>query len=128
MAGIKVVLDIYSGQPNPQWELSDEQVEELSRRLEESRQEPRGERRKPPYLGYRGFIIRNPKLQAGLPYEIEAHGGSLAVTETEEGARGDDRRLEFYEDVGGIHDWLLEEARRRDFSEEIAAMGGPRER
>ena len=52
-----VTLDIYSGVPNPSWTLSDDQVQELQRKIgRTSGAEAQGGSL--PVLGYRGFIIR----------------------------------------------------------------------
>lgn len=62
---MRVELDIFSGRPNPSWELSVDEAAELSRRLAaliktETRPDEGG-------LGYRGFVITNPDPLAGIP-------------------------------------------------------------
>jgi hypothetical protein len=52
-----IVLDMFSGKPNPSWRLDREQSKELLNRLRVSRRLPQVEDRKPrPGLGYRGLI------------------------------------------------------------------------
>lgn len=50
-----VELDVFSGRPNPRWELdeqSSQQLRQLEERLTSARQAPV----EPPGLGYRGFV------------------------------------------------------------------------
>ncbi len=128
MAGIRIEVDIYSGRRNPSWEPSDAEIEDVRRRLERSRGERRGERRQPPTLGYRGFVIRNPKLEANLPYRVEVFGGFIEVVETDKGADGERPRTEMYADSGDLEQSLLNAAASRELADDIMAMGGPRYR
>jgi hypothetical protein len=51
-----VMLDVYSGRPNPTWILDDQQAKELQQKIGRARAAPRGGSL--PLLGYRGFILR----------------------------------------------------------------------
>jgi hypothetical protein len=126
MAGIRIEVDIYSGRRNPWWEPSDAEIDDLRRRLEQSRGERRDEQRPPPRLGYRGFVIRNPKLEANLPYRVEVFGGFVEIVETDKDARGERPRTELYADSGDLEQSLLDEAARRKLADDIMAMGGPK--
>src|SRR3954453_18739212 len=128
MAGIRIEVDLYSGRRNPSWEPSDVEVEDVARRLERARADRRGERRRRPTLGYRGFVIRNPKLEANLPYRVEVFGGYIEVVETAKNADGERPPTEMYADSGDLEQWLLSEAARREMADDITAMGGPRHR
>jgi hypothetical protein len=75
---MQVELDAFSGRPNPRWELTDADGDELRRlegRLERSGAEPP----EPPGLGYRGFLYgeagRNTRAYKGY---IVAPDGVLA--------------------------------------------------
>ena len=52
-----VELDIFSGRPNPRWEV-DEPVRRELKRLESGLGAAAGPPRAPPGLGYRGFLYR----------------------------------------------------------------------
>lgn len=95
---IEVMLDIFSGLPNPVWELSSAEETELLARLETL--PPRYEEvlPEPPGLGYRGFVIRPagcPKLQG----PVTVYKG--AVRYADEGYKDVQRELE---------KWLLNKA------------------
>jgi hypothetical protein len=56
---ITVELDIFSGRPNPSWELRGEQAQTLLHMLEGIRRSSAARRfRSPPDLGYRGLYLR----------------------------------------------------------------------
>jgi hypothetical protein len=55
---VRVELDIFSGRPNPVWELQDDEVAELESIL--ARSSPLQAKVDPPGLGYRGFIVHRP--------------------------------------------------------------------
>ena len=121
-ATVEVILDIFSGRPNPSWKLSHHQIAELRRLLEASRRERRDEGREPPGLGYRGFIIANRSQVHGIPYRVQVYGGVLTITETF--AEGPVRPV-YYADAQRMEDWLLRQATEQGHAEDIAAMGGP---
>ena len=50
-----VVLDVYSGVPNPTWVIDDQEARELQRKVGSGRKGVGGSL---PLLGYRGFILR----------------------------------------------------------------------
>jgi hypothetical protein len=91
----KVTLDIFSGLPNPTWELSEQETQELMSRLEAL---PRTEKIvEPPTLGYRGIVVEGGSDRLDGPLRI--YRGTIAAPD---GARSDpDRSLET---------WLLETA------------------
>jgi hypothetical protein len=142
---IEVMLDVYSGRPNPTWTLTAREVEELKRLLEASRGERREEGPQSPYLGYTGFVITNRSLIAGIPYRFRAHGGVLAVRDeppeeaAKKGKEGHEgkkpkgrakkhkqQKTVYYGDRHRIESWLLEQAVGRGYTETIEKMGGPR--
>ncbi len=57
---LEVVLDIFSGRPNPSWVLPHPLEAELVARLEALRPAPAEDVPEPPGLGYRGFIVQAP--------------------------------------------------------------------
>src|SRR5437660_10024912 len=76
LSRVEVMLNIFSGRPNPRWRLSDEQVNDLQARL---RALPEAAPVVPPGLGYRGFIITNPGNDPRLPSRIEAFASASTV-------------------------------------------------
>ena len=124
MAGtIEVIVDMYSGRPNPRWPLSDGHIEDLKRRLEESRNQPQEEGPQPPGLGFRGFRIVNPKPEADLPYEVHVYRGTLTVAESPAAPI-----REQFTDVTGIEGWLMTQAAEQGLGDAIAQMDDPRHR
>jgi len=120
---IIAIVDMYSGRPNPSWELNEPQVEEFRRMLESSRatEPPSGQ----PFdgLGYRGVQILNRDREADLPYRVDATGGFLRIIERP----GDEASaVHTHSDEQGIERWVLEQAEARDLGRSIERMGGPR--
>lgn len=93
---IEVELDVFSGRPNPNWLLSEAQVEELKAKL--SAPLPAAKPKVPPQLGYNGFIIRNSNKIPIIPDYIRVFSGVLAIT--------DKGRTRYCKDVFDIEKWL----------------------
>ena len=100
-----VELDIFSGRPNPTWDLSKDQADEFASRLTDL----------PPCdrvptvggLGYRGFEVRNPGERADLPARIRVLHGFIYLVE--------DARTRCFVDEKGIEPWLMEQAEAQGF-------------
>jgi len=54
---IEVVLDIFSGRPNPTWPLAGNRAAEWLSRLEALPPATEADAAEPPGLGYRGFVV-----------------------------------------------------------------------
>ena len=52
---MRIELDVFSGRPNPRWELDESQSRELLQ-IQERLELSRSESAQPPALGYRGFL------------------------------------------------------------------------
>ncbi|MBM7115388.1 hypothetical protein [Archangium primigenium] len=69
---MRVMLDVYSGVPNPIWELSADKAKELVDRLAGKAIDPRAEA--PNVLGFRGYVIMSEGddqlARAGLPSDF----------------------------------------------------------
>lgn len=107
---ITVILHIFSGRPDPQWELDEISAESLIEKLSSVTKI-----RKPAevpdnaILGYRGFRILNGISEPGLPRDFTVFRGSVVSTELkEQAAVADTEQLELM---------LLEEARKQGFGE-----------
>lgn len=111
---MRVELDVFSGKPNPTWQLSTEEVAELASRLRSMplAREPFVEGA----LGYRGFVITNGEEPIGLPAQIRVFKGVVVTT--------DERSTKQYQDVNGIEPWLLEQARKRGYGDIIDVTVG----
>ena len=120
---IECAVDLYSGRPNPTLRLSDEDWAELRRRVESARRTPRPERREPPYLGFRGYRIYNPKLEAGLPYKVAVFGGFVTITEYEPRKENADAAApQHFADEGRLEEWLEARAVEQGLAKDIEAV------
>jgi hypothetical protein len=82
---MQVVLDVYSGRPNPSWEITAEESEQLLATLRQLPERTTGDL--PASLGYRGVVLQGGAVRA-LGFErITARGRAVLA----EGAQG--RRL-----------------------------------
>jgi hypothetical protein len=71
----EVVLDTYSGRPNPSWRLDAGQEREFLEQLESLEPQPDDQaEQQPPLLGHRGFEIQSPESGAGT---IRVYGGTV---------------------------------------------------
>ena len=109
---IEIELDVFSGRPNPNWMLSEVQVDELKAKL--SLALPEAKPKTPPQLGYNGFIIRNPDNLPAIPDYIRVFSGVLTIT--------DKGKIRYCKDVSNIEGWLTHcnQARERSFDKIIA--------
>jgi hypothetical protein len=102
---MRVELDVFSGRPNPTWELSKEQVHELittTLSLHPSKETPH-ERD----LGYRGLILRTEKYYLDLPQRIDIFKGIIVI-------EYNDGTSKVLEDTGRVIEyWLLKTGQHR---------------
>ncbi len=91
-----VTVDIFSGRPNPQWQMSEAQSAEFAGRVRKLAPAPGGRMPDAPDLGYRGMEVRD--AAAGLP-PIRVYGSFARVGDT---VYRDDRRE--------LETWLLRNA------------------
>lgn len=73
--GLQVTLNIFSGLPNPVWNLTASQESELLSRLT-GLQSAHTQSFKPPGLGYSGFVIRNDE-SPNSPEPIMVYDGLI---------------------------------------------------
>ncbi len=104
---MRVELNIFSGRPNPSWELSEEEASELAKRL--AGLTPTNQPHRVGGLGYRGFSISNPTASAGVPMHMNVFDGVIASLEG-----GNTRH---YKDTNNVEHWLLEQARKQGHGE-----------
>lgn len=114
---LTATLLIFSGRPDPTFELNDEETSDFTGRVQstiggqEVQEAPEGG------LGYRGFRIENTAGIEGVPSQLVVFGGVV----TEQG--GTEARS--WRDTGGCEDALVAAAKSREFGDLIAAGGGP---
>jgi hypothetical protein len=113
LSRVEVMLDIFSGRPNPRWTLSDQQVNDLQARL---RALPESTPVMPPGLGYRGFIVTNPANDPRLPGRIGAFASVITSTNAQ--------ATSYYRDANNIEEWLIGQARERGFGDVIDRFRG----
>lgn len=103
-----VTLLVFSGRPNPSWELSGESARELLERIEESLSASiPADHVGGAGLGYQGFLVRLRGGDETLPSEL------IIVRRTIRWGPDDEPHL--VRDEGDAESWLLEDARRRGF-------------
>ena len=92
-SGTDLELDMYSGRPNPVWQLTAAEVSELEARFADLRASSAST---PEHLGYRGFILRARSGQ-----DIRVYAGSIFVEN------------KVYADVHDAEAWLIAFAERK---------------
>lgn len=118
-SGIIVMLDIFSGRPNPAWSLSRGQIDELGEKVQNL---PSVTPVTPPGLGYRGFVVRQLgarvfKVDRRLPDQMRAYRSILAIT--------DWGNTSYHQDVNRVEEWLLAQARDKGYWDVIERFSHP---
>ena len=105
---MRVELDVFSGRPNPWWELADEEATAIAALLKDlpSAAPPPSESG----LGFRGFAIDIPHGEAGAPTHVRVGSGIVTV----EGEGGQER---YFQDTRGIERRLSDLAERHGYGE-----------
>lgn len=75
MQNVEVVLDVFSGRPNPRWLLTEDQARELSG-LVASLEEAGTDDGPPQGLGYRGFTVHGLEAPESEPLRV-FHGRAV---------------------------------------------------
>lgn len=96
---MQVEVDVYSGRPNPRWDLSPRQAEELRELV---RQLPGGEGEgfRPDNLGYRGLIVRGAG-SGEADFDELFIGNGIVVASGRGGAR------KFIDSGRAVERWVL---------------------
>jgi hypothetical protein len=109
--GARVDLLVYSGRPNPTFELTPAEAEGLVRRLDRL---PHGAASvDAPGLGYSGLVVTFPPTGRG-PDRITVRRGVQVETAESVASRLDSE---------GVESWLLDLARRRGHAELLNSLG-----
>lgn len=107
---VTVELDAFSGLPNPQWTLSARESGALAARLA-SLPAAAATSLPDPALGYRGFRIRNPGGEGGIPESLYVSRGGLLQVVGQEGSGP------ILEDRRGAEALLVEISRQRGYED-----------
>jgi hypothetical protein len=110
-AVVDVELLVFSGRDNPQWKLSDAEVDELIRRVNELTPGPPPQA---PGLGYGGFRITTSGRADRLPEAMTIYHGVRLVRP--------DGQVTCLDD-SGLERWLLGLARQRDYGQLLDELG-----
>lgn len=113
----RVRLLMFSGRPDPEWDLDAEVLSDLSSRIRRGLDAPQTDQSAAPPLGYRGFVIVTPPELSELPRQTVVFGGAISV--------GVGSFAEVHEDAGRVEELLLADARRHDWGDALRAMGAP---
>ncbi|MFX1510619.1 MAG: hypothetical protein ACFFBR_09965 [Promethearchaeota archaeon] len=95
--GVQIVVDVYSGRPNPVLNCSESDMEEIRERLKDLKPAKPNE---PVRLGYRGFLILNTGQIKGIPAQMRVYDGVLAIL-TEKG------KFQHHADTNQLEKWLI---------------------
>lgn len=106
--GIMVRVLLYSGRPDPAYELVDVRlIEKLKMNLAQAKKIENYDRQTviPANIGYKGILVSNPEKRAGLPAGFAVYKGAIELM---------DDRKSFLEDSGGaVEKLLFDEAIRK---------------
>lgn len=110
---ISVVLDVFSGRPNPSWELDPSESRELLRQLSLL---PEADKNKAEFfdgLGYRGFVITvQPADNAGSsPTIYRVFKGFILMND------------KVFSDNSAVEKKLMEQAGKKGFADIIESIG-----
>jgi hypothetical protein len=112
---VNVRLLIFSGRPDPEWNLDENTITKLQTLVQTVLKENAVGQAQTGGLGYRGFLVKNPVKDLELPKEFIAFRSTL----TERPGR----QARYLKDTAGIEKFLLAEARRQGFGELLDAAG-----
>lgn len=105
---IEVMLDIFSGRPNPKWMLSEEQVDELKVKVDKL---PMSKPIIPPRLGYHGFVVTNLSKDQRLPDQIKVYNSVITIVH--------EGKTSCYEDGNNVEEWLIKQTHEHGYGEII---------
>lgn len=111
--GITVRVLLYSGRPDPTYELADSQVIEKVKAMVAEAKKLDGYAKEsviPANIGYKGILVSNPEKRGGLPVRFAVYKGTIELM---------DGQKQFLEDKGGaVEKMLMDEAIRKGVIEE----------
>ena len=93
---LKIELDVFSGRPNPTWQLDDAQAIELLALMADL---PIVTQRQTGQLGYRGFLVYRPGPGGAVAAPVRVYAGTVEIDSQP------------FADVHGAEAWLMRCAR-----------------
>ena len=118
---VKVTLQIFSGRPDPEWELTEEQIDKLKKLLKSvPKIEKVGMNMVPEGgLGYQGFTIHSER--ENIPVQITVFQNRLILTEVgTKRLRGKQMQIKrIYHDKNKLEEWLLKQAEEHGYGEAL---------
>ncbi|NJP08080.1 MAG: hypothetical protein HC866_00235 [Leptolyngbyaceae cyanobacterium RU_5_1] len=119
---MQVELDVFSGRPNPQWELTSQEAKEFVSRLEALPQH-QGKSSVNEGLGYRGLIVTKPNENIEGYNEILISNGLVVAKQNDQSKQFTDqnRRLErwlFQTGKGQLDEALYKQISQQNMSGE----------
>lgn len=120
---IKVRVLLYSGKPDPTYELTDPQmIGKLKASIDGAKRLDGFSKETviPANIGYKGILVENPEMMAGLPARFAVYKGKMEVM---------DAQRRFLEDKDGmIEKMLMDEAVRKGVIEDVILKRMKREK
>lgn len=113
-----VVLQVFSGQPDPSWPLEGEALQAVVERVRAARAHAAPKTVPPPVLGYRGFRIENG-AGGELPPVLTVWRGVVVAVR--------DGKTETWVDTSDLENFLLTEAHRRGHADLLRGAGASSE-
>lgn len=101
---MEVELDIFSGRPNPRWDLTSQEAEEFANRFQSLPQHQGGSILEG--LGYRGLIVTKVDENIGEYEEIQISNGLVV-------ARRNSQSQQFVDQNRKLEEWLLQTGREQ---------------
>ena len=98
--GVRVYLSFFSGRPDPYWQLNENEIVELKKKIEDL---PKTKKIEFPGLGYKGFRVVNKNKILGILERIIIFNKTISMRENDE--------IVFYEDKNNVEEWLFNQGR-----------------
>jgi hypothetical protein len=112
--GIRVRVLLFSGRPDPTFVLEDRQViEKLKNSLTKAKKAVDFKQATviPSILGYKGILIENPEMAAGLPRQLAVYKGTIEVT--------DGQKRFLVDEQGALEKMLMDASIRKGVIDEV---------
>lgn len=109
---VSVELDVFSGRPNPSWELNASESGELLKQLSPLPEEDKNKAEFFDGLGYRGFVIsvRDELKPSSQPVIYRVYKGFILAND------------KVFSDKNSVEKKLMEQARNKGFADIIESM------
>jgi len=115
-AKFRVTIDVFSGRPNPTWEMTSEEAKRLLAmfRAVSSSKADLVSRATPPGLGYRGIVVTRLKGDETVPEETRVFNSILSIRKA--------GSISYHEDNAKIQEFFLSQAKAKGHAALIEKM------